>query len=629
MSSSLINDLARAAAFLRDHHRNEARALLIDVVRREPRSDQAWFLLSLALDDPAQQRDCLRRALQLNPEHLHARRRLAELDVPQPASPGGPTASMPAPVVPPAPPAPQVHMPAAQRAPAAIEPATARSARFVTEAPAAAPRAASGSVVRTQGSAGWTLWAVIGIGVLATASCVTVAVLYAGGYFEPEPAVVVVSEATPISFPTLPPTWTASPLPTETPVPTATPTRTPTATPTLPPPDSTMAADMDKIAQQVADLRGLAVTGENPRYLVPRNQIEALLNGLLDRDMREELENQKLVLSMLGLVKPTYDLVKYALNSQSDNIGGLYLPWTKTMYVIGREFSGIERFVYSHEYDHALTDAHFDIAGMGVYPLCRSDAQRCSAIRALVEGDATLLMEQWWTQYATPQDYLDIAAYEPPRFTLPEEFPPPAIVADLAFPYDHGYEFVSYLHARGNWAAVNRAYGNLPQSTEQILHPEKYLAAEAPAEVALPPQPSLGEGWRLVDDNVLGEWMTYLILGYGADVSAQLPEDEASDAAQGWGGDHYQVYHEQSSGAAVLVARWHWDSLRDGEEFARALSAYHEQRFRGGQVEVTHGACWESNGQASCLYTGAAETLWLLAPNQLMVEHVLLAFPEV
>jgi hypothetical protein len=237
-------------------------------------------------------------------------------------------------------------------------------------------------------------------------------------------------------------------------------------------------------------------------------------------------------------------------------------------------------------------------------------------------------MEQWWQQYATPQDYRDIADYEPPHLTVPEEFPPPYVVQDLAFPYDYGYEFVGYLHARGNWAAVNAAYADLPQSTEHILHPEKYVAGEAPVEVSLPAQPALGEGWRLVDEDVLGERLTYLILGFGADFAAQLPDDEAYEAAAGWGGDRYQVYHQAATGASVLVARWAWDSLHDGEEFSQALRAYHDHRFRGAQVDRADGACWESNGQASCVFAAGDQTLWLLAPNQTVLNEVLLTFPD-
>lgn len=208
-------------------------------------------------------------------------------------------------------------------------------------------------------------------------------------------------------------------------------------------------------------------------------------------------------MSVLGLVKPTYDLVKYALNSSADGLGGFYIPWTKQMFVIGDEFSGMERFIYSSEYDHALTDQHFNIAAMGVYPDCQLDGQRCTAIRALVEGDATVLMYQWLYQYATPQDYKDLSNYDVPDFALPEEFPPPYISQDINFPYTYGADFVQYLYDRGRWAAVNKAYERLPDSTEQIMHPEKYLAAEAPITVtdpllaeALPPE------WVALEDDV-------------------------------------------------------------------------------------------------------------------------------
>lgn len=95
MSSSLPDDLAQAVARLRARRLGEARALLTDHLRREPRSDHAWFLLSLTVEEPRRQRDCLQRALQLNLEHAYAREQLAELDD-QPSAPSA------APAVPPA-----------------------------------------------------------------------------------------------------------------------------------------------------------------------------------------------------------------------------------------------------------------------------------------------------------------------------------------------------------------------------------------------------------------------------------------------------------------------------------------------------------------------------------------------
>jgi hypothetical protein len=285
--------------------------------------------------------------------------------------------------------------------------------------------------------------------------------------------------------------------------------------------------------------------------------------------------------------------------------------------------------VFAHEFDHALTDQHFDIGALGVYPDCLGDEQRCAAIRALVEGDATLLMQQWWRQYAGPQDYEDILRYRPPSQTLPEDYPPPYVSRDLEFPYLEGLKFVEYLHQRGNWAEVNRAYENLPFSTEQILHPEKYLSNEQPIALIAPPlTDTLGADWRLIDDNVLGEWTTYLILHAGADLAAQIPDSDALKAAQGWGGDRYQVYYNDVISQTVLAAEWVWDTPRDATEFKTAMLKHLGERFRGLKIDRGTRDCWESNQQTSCFLGNGDRALWLLAPDVTTLEGMLAQYPE-
>ncbi len=263
-----------------------------------------------------------------------------------------------------------------------------------------------------------------------------------------------------------------------------------------------------------------------------------------------------------------------------------------------------------------------------MYPQCLEDEQRCQAIRALVEGDATLVMTQWWEQYASPQDYQDIFNYRSPPQTLPEQFPPPYVVRDGNFPYVEGAVFVQALYDRGRWARVNQAYDQLPQSTEQILHPSKYFAGESPAVVRETDlEEVLGDGWRLLENNSLGEWMTYLLLAYGADVEAQIAESTAASAAAGWGGDRYLVYYHDQNGHTVLAARWIWDSSADAIAFLAALNQHLGERFVGGVVNTTRGDCWEANAQRACSYTAGREVLWLLGPGATTVEAVLARFP--
>ncbi len=619
MSTSIPQTLQRAAAYLQAGKPQLARSLLIEVVKQESNSEEGWLLLSQAVTEQQQKIDCLQRVLRINPDNAEAQARLRQLL--------SPTVEPIAPSVAPLPPA----VPAPTRpAPANMpQPADMNALRTA---------AITGSVVKRKSNSRLRKSQWIAIGAMACAVValigIALALLFSPGAARTDrsaaPAVAIAISPTFLVTQTLQPTPTEHRVPptwTPTPTPQPTPTRTATPFPTLNP---TLLANMDKIEQQVADLRGLPIVAEVPRVLIRRDAVEQTLRQILiEQGYAETLADQARSLSALGLIKPTYDLLKYAMNGLADNIGGFYIPWLKQLFVIGTRFGGVERFVFSHEFDHALTDEHFQIGALGVYPDCLGDQQRCAAIRALVEGDATLLMEQWWRQYAGPQDYQDILRYRPPRQALPEDYPPPYVSRDLEFPYVEGLDFVQFLYKRGNWAEVNRAYERGPVSTEQILHPEKYLANEQPVVVVAPPLThTLGANWRLIDDNVLGEWTTYLILGAGADLTAQIDDATALKAAQGWGGDHYQIYYNDVISQTVLAAEWVWDTPRDATEFKSAMLKYLDGRFRGDKLDRAGENCWESNQQISCILGNDDKSLWLLVPDAGILDAVLAQYPD-
>jgi len=654
MNPSPADALRRAEDYLQAGKPQLARPILLEYVRQNPTSEQGWLLLSQAVTDQSQKIDCLQRVLRINPANAEAQTRLTGL------------------LSPPEPPAPWTSdawtsalKPArtqADRTPARLAPAES-SAAWQPPAPVASneqpaettnsaetdeqPKGnadvealrvavAAAPVIRAPKTHRKTSqrWILVALALVTLITIIAAIVLVLTPPNQPVANPVVAPAA--VAAPTTTPTFTPTPLPspttfpstwTATPPPTATPTRTPTSYPT---PNAQVSAQMDTIEQQVSDLRGLSIETAVPRVLIQRSDVETTLKSMvISQGYLETLPDQARSLSALGLIKPTYDLVKYALNGLADNVGGFYVSWLKQLFVIGTTFHGLERFVFSHEYDHVLTDQHFDINAMGVYPNCLSNAQRCEAIRALVEGDATLLMRQWLKQYASPQDYLDLLHYQPPSQTLPEDFPPPYVSQDLNFPYDAGLKFVEYLYGHGNWAAVDKAYARLPDSTEQILHPEKYLAGEKPIEVAAPPlTETLGAGWRMIDDNELGEWTTYLILGSGADVAAQQKDSVVLTASRGWGGDHYQIYYNDTLSQTVLAAEWAWDTSKDATEFQQAMITYLGERFRGAKIDRAGGDCWESNHQTSCIFLTGQRTLWLLAPDLSTLNAVEAAYPD-
>jgi hypothetical protein len=119
---------------------------------------------------------------------------------------------------------------------------------------------------------------------------------------------------------------------------------------------------------------------------------------------------------------------------------------------------------------------------------------------------------------------------------------------------------------RGGYKGVDEAFGSPPDSTEQILHPEKYLDRETPIAVTVPADlPSkLGAGWSNGGSDTLGELQLRIWLTQGGVSTAA-----ASRAAAGWGGDRVMLL-DGLGGAAAVALITEWDTPADANEFAAA-----------------------------------------------------------
>jgi hypothetical protein len=157
---------------------------------------------------------------------------------------------------------------------------------------------------------------------------------------------------------------------------------------------------------------------------------------------------------------------------------------------------------------------------------------------------------------------------------------PRALRESLTFPYEQGMAWVRQLYTRGGWKAVDAAFKDLPQSTEQIMHAEKYFAHEAPVKVEVPDlSHALGAGWRRIDTDVNGEW------GYFQILDEFLKDEKASrQAAAGWGGDRYALYENARTHETMLEQVSVWDTEQDAREFYDAYVKRTERRYGTGNL---------------------------------------------
>src|SRR2546427_3702949 len=144
----------------------------------------------------------------------------------------------------------------------------------------------------------------------------------------------------------------------------------------------------------------------------------------------------------------------------------------------------------------------------------------------------------------------------------------------LIFPYLAGADFVRWY---GMTHPRRQPYGAaMPVSTEQILHPDRYAAGDAPLRLAfVAPSP---DTVRYEDD--LGEYEIRLLF---AELLDDSTEEQAAWLAGGWGGDRYRLL-----GPALDALVWYsaWDNSAAAARFANGL----ERANRAAAAEVSHPA---------------------------------------
>lgn len=384
-------------------------------------------------------------------------------------------------------------------------------------------------------------------------------------------------------------------------------------------------AQMDLIESQVSKLRGLEAKSAVQRGFLTNEQLnQRVLNDFFKDFTNEDEINQVRVLSLFGLLDKNFNLKQFYIDLYSEQIAGFYDQETKEMYVIkSGDFAGSQRMTYAHEYTHVLQDQIYDIQdGLKVNDdACKADSERCAAITALLEGDASLTEQRWFATNATQQDCTDVTnfylTFQSPMF----ESAPAYMQQDFLFPYIQGKDFVKYLFEKGGQAAVDAAYKTVPLSSEQILHPGLY-PDDIPQKVEIPDLLSvLGTDWKEIDRGEVGEWYTYLILAYGLNSEAQLSTDEAQKASNGWGGDSYVVYYNQATSQEAMVVKTTWDRVADADEFSQSFANYANLRF-GSTAPADH-LQWSTSDGIHAFSQNEATTYWIMAVDESQLKAIL------
>ncbi len=342
------------------------------------------------------------------------------------------------------------------------------------------------------------------------------------------------------------------------------------------PPEASAASGPCDLTQSmlpiVSSIRGLPSKAPVPCVVASREEIKGfLLETIKTKLPPQKVRMEEQVYKALGVIPEDFDYEKGIVALYVSQIGGYYDPEKKHFVMADWISHGLQEDVVSHELTHALQDQYFNLE-VFLDPMTENgDALLAHA--ALVEGDAMLVMhdhirhkrkERSLHEERDPQALFPKQLSEPQANSSTSDFPK-ALQEIVLFPYIEGVRFAHELLKRpAGYKELDAAYGQPPESTRMILHPEVYMNPTA-AQADIPDLKSLKSelaGASPVYTDILGELTIKATL-----CARETDRENCRAAAAGLLGDRVAIFTGTGRQREVVwLSRW--ESPKDAAEFA-------------------------------------------------------------
>ncbi len=333
----------------------------------------------------------------------------------------------------------------------------------------------------------------------------------------------------------------------------------------------------------VQDLqKQLAFVGKLPfkhdvtiRY-VSRPELDQYVERIVDHDYPDGLaERENLFVRLMGFEREPVDLKAIKIKLLRESAGGFYNWQAGELLVLSDygDLNMISALAVVHELRRAMQDQYFGGGRKTGEPGDIDD--RNLAAKAALEGDATFAMVQYSREFSSIPLAVDLLtsynsdalmSFTPISNSTILHRATGFIKYFLMMPYIEGLKYIDVLFKKKKWKEVNRAMTAMPVSSEQVLHPEKYLKKELPVRVLIQYKP---EGYRLYHSGVLGEYFANILV---------MEEDCYVDHAIGWGGDTFELH--QSGDSYFLVYKSVWDHQKYASYFFFVMKRFVEHTFK-------------------------------------------------
>lgn len=339
---------------------------------------------------------------------------------------------------------------------------------------------------------------------------------------------------------------------------------------------------IDNSIAELSRITGLKLKKKVVYDTISKERLRSFLEDQIKREIDpDEIRIEELTLKKLGLVPANFDLARTTIDLMTEQAAAFYDYRRKRLFLLDGSNNSEQLTVLTHELAHALADQHFNL---GKYLKHGKTDDSSIARMAVMEGQAT------WLMFEMQANRLNMTLKNSPAMVemmsrgsevAGSQYPvlansPLYMRASLLFPYMAGLRFQQAVIEKYGNDAFQRVFTDPPRNSQQILHPELYLAKAAVREPELPVITSI-KRYRTVNSGTVGEFDHSVL------VEQYVNKKEAQSLTPGWRAGAFRLLDDRRMNRIVLLYASEWDSAENAQRMYaayRSILKGKNKRFR-------------------------------------------------
>ena len=318
---------------------------------------------------------------------------------------------------------------------------------------------------------------------------------------------------------------------------------------------------VDSLRAPVEKATGLTFKSAPRSAVRTREQLREYLVAKLDEDLPpERARGIETAYRLFGMIPDSVEIRPLMLDLLTEQIVGFYDPDSAMLFGVGNAPADQLSIMTAHEMVHALQGQYLALDSI-LSP--HGDNDRTSAAQAVLEGQAMVASIRAITPGMDVIDDPNIwetfrESARNSQGMMPRFAAAPLVVREgLLFPYLQGADFIRW------WGRERQGVpfgANMPLSTEQVLHPDRYASGDRPMPIVF----DSAAADPVMHEDALGE-VEVRILG-----AALLGRQSvAYTPPVGWAGDRYRVL--STAGGPALVWYIAFDDPSSADRFRASI----------------------------------------------------------